>query len=57
MCIVCKSQHLTSHSFIAPDGYDDMHHTCKSCRTHFNHLDGETYTKCKTCKFPWLPVS
>jgi hypothetical protein len=29
-----------------------MHHTCKSCGTHFNHLDGETYAKCEICNFP-----
>lgn len=51
-CIVCKSQQLEGFSFVAPDGYDEIHHTCKSCGTHFNHLDGETYAKCDTCRFP-----
>ena len=52
MCIVCKSQQLESHRIVAPDGYDDIHHTYKSCGTHFGHLDGETYAKCEICKFP-----
>jgi ribosomal protein L37E len=50
--MVCKSQQLESHSFVASDGYNDIHHTCRSCGTHFNHLDGETYARCDTCHFP-----
>ena len=40
-----------SNDFTAEDGYKDAHHTCKSCGTHFNHLDGEQYTKCVICSF------
>jgi len=47
-CIKCKSQQLESFSFVAPDDFDEMHHTCLSCDTHFNHLDGDTYVICKT---------
>ena len=48
-CIKCKSQHLESFSFVASDGFDEMHHTCLSCDTHFNHLDGDTYITCEMC--------
>src|SRR5215212_10433217 len=51
-CIECKGQQLKSYHFVGQDGYDDIHHTCKLCGTHFNHLDGETYSKCEICKFP-----
>jgi hypothetical protein len=51
-CIKCKSHKIDSWSFLGSDGYHDMHHTCKSCNTHFDHLDGEIYTKCEKCKFP-----
>ena len=50
-CINCKSQMLISNDFIAEDGYEDSHHTCISCGTHFNHLDGEQFTKCIICGF------
>lgn len=50
-CINCKSQMLTSKDFIAEDGYEDSHHTCQSCGIHFNHLDGERFTKCIVCDF------
>ena len=40
-CIKCKSKGLKSFSFVAADGFDEMHHTCLMCGTHFNHLDGE----------------
>lgn len=50
-CISCKSMELDSKSFVAPDGYDDIHHTCRSCGTHFDHLDGETYVRCEICGY------
>ena len=50
-CIKCKSQKLESFPFVATDGFEDMHHTCLTCRTHFNHLDGEVYSTCKTCNY------
>ena len=48
-CIRCKDTNLISFSYTASDGFNDMHHTCLSCGTHFNHLDGETYVDCKLC--------
>ena len=48
-CIKCKEARLKSFRFKASDGYDDIHHTCLACGTHFNHLDGETYINCKLC--------
>jgi len=50
-CIKCKNQHLESFRFVASDGFDDMHHTCLSCNTHFSHVDGETYDTCQTCHY------
>ena len=52
-CINCKSQMLTSKEFIAEDGYEDSHHTCQNCGIHFNHLDGERFTKCIVCDFDY----
>jgi hypothetical protein len=56
-CIICKHQQLESFSFVAPDGFDEIHHTCLMCRTHFNHLDGETYSNCQACNYPPPPSS
>jgi uncharacterized CHY-type Zn-finger protein len=50
-CIKCKSQQLESFSFVATDGFDEMHHACLSCGIHFNHLDGDTYITCQTCNY------
>ena len=50
-CIVCKSTSLESKSFAAPDGYLDIHHTCKSCGAHFDHLDGTVFQKCEICNY------
>lgn len=50
-CIKCKSTDLTSKYFVAEDGYNDSHHTCLTCNTHFNHLDGEQYEQCNICEF------
>ena len=50
-CMKCKNQQLESFRFVASDGYDDTHHTCLSCNTHFSHLDGETYVTCQTCDY------
>ncbi|HKX82445.1 MAG TPA: hypothetical protein VJL54_09340 [Nitrososphaera sp.] len=50
-CISCKSTELESNAFEAADGYQDIHHTCRSCGTHFNHLDGETFTSCAICNY------
>ena len=50
-CIICKSTSLDGKSFAAPDGYMDIHHTCKSCGVHFDHLDGTVFKKCETCNY------
>lgn len=50
-CIVCKSQKLTGNSFTAADGYTDIHHTCRDCGAHFDHLDGTVFEKCEICHF------
>ncbi len=33
------------------DGYYGMHHTCRKCNTHFDHLEGEVFDFCKTCNY------
>lgn len=48
-CIKCKNEKLESFSFIADDGFNDMHHTCLSCSTHFSHVDGEVFRSCNIC--------
>ena len=52
-CIKCGSVNLESHKIgkTEPDGYFDMHHTCKECNTHFDHLEGETFAACDRCGF------
>lgn len=50
-CIKCKSPDLNYFEFIANDGFDEVHHTCKTCGTHFNHLDGDIYDSCIQCNF------
>jgi len=52
-CIKCKSIDLESKRIgkIEKDGYCDMHHTCKKCDTHFDHLDGETFITCEKCDY------
>ncbi|RNJ76881.1 MAG: hypothetical protein EB829_05825 [Nitrosopumilus sp. H8] len=50
-CINCKSADLESHRTgrTEEDGYFDMHHTCNDCNTHFDHLEGETFSDCEKC--------
>ncbi|MCY4491051.1 MAG: hypothetical protein OXC46_06265 [Thaumarchaeota archaeon] len=50
-CIKCGSIKLESRQVgkTEKDGYFDMHHTCKICNTHFDHLEGEIFEKCDTC--------
>ena len=45
-CIKCKNTDLESNRIgeVERDGYFDMHHTCKQCNTHFDHLDGKIFT-------------
>ena len=52
-CIKCKGVNLESYRVgeTENDGYVDMHHTCKECSTHFDHLDGEIFSSCKRCDY------
>ena len=52
--IRCNSTDLESRRTgeAEDDGYFDMHHTCKSCNAHFDHLDGEIFAECKECRYP-----
>ena len=52
-CINCKSTDIESNQvgLVEDDGYFDMHHTCKKCNTHFDHLDGEIFSSCEKCNF------
>lgn len=47
----CKSINLEYFAFKASDGFEEVHHTCRSCKTHFNHLDGDTYDHCEQCNY------
>lgn len=50
-CIKCGSTDLESRQAgpVGVDGYYDIHHTCRSCKTHFDHLDGQTFASCEKC--------
>ncbi len=52
-CIKCKSTELESIQVgkVGNDGYFDMHHTCKKCNTHFDHLEGDVFDDCKICNY------
>ena len=50
-CIKCKNAIFNSNSFVSNDGFEDTHHTCDTCGTHFNHLDGEVYSTCSFCNY------
>jgi len=52
-CIKCRSIDLEANRVgeIEKDGYFDMHHTCKQCNTHFDHLDGEIFLNCEKCGY------
>lgn len=52
-CINCGSIELLTNQTGEPerDGYFDMHHTCKKCDTHFDHLEGEIFESCKICNY------
>ena len=52
-CIKCKSTDLESNRIgeVEEDGYYDMHHTCKKCNAHFDHLDGEIFLTCEKCNY------
>ncbi|MEE8178569.1 MAG: hypothetical protein V3T63_01170 [Nitrosopumilaceae archaeon] len=38
-------------SQVEEDGYYDMHHTCRKCNTHFDHLEGIVFDFCETCNY------
>ncbi len=52
-CIKCKSTELESKQIgkVENDGYFDMHHTCKICNSHFDHLEGDVFEDCKICNY------
>ena len=52
-CIKCGSTELKSEQVgeIESDGYFDMHHTCRKCNTHFDHLEGDAFDSCKVCGY------
>lgn len=53
-CIRCKSTDITSRQVgkTEADGYFDLHHTCRRCKTHFDHLEGVVFARCDTCRYP-----
>lgn len=52
-CIKCGSTDLLTNQTgkAESDGYFDMHHTCKKCHIHFDHLEGEVLESCKICNY------
>ncbi len=52
-CIKCGHTDLESNQTgeIEGDGYFDMHHTCKKCNTHFDHLEGKVFDLCEICGY------
>jgi len=52
-CINCESTDLESNqvSITEDDGYFDMHHACKKCKTHFDHLEGNVFESCNICDY------
>ena len=52
-CIKCGSTDLKSEQVgkIESDGYFDMHHTCRKCNVHFDHLEGDVFDSCKICDY------
>ncbi|MEX0656747.1 MAG: hypothetical protein WD154_04300 [Nitrosopumilaceae archaeon] len=52
-CINCGSVDLESNQVgkSEDDGYSDMHHTCKKCETHFDHLEGNIFESCNICNY------
>lgn len=52
-CIKCGSTDLITNQTgkIENDGYFDMHHTCKKCNVHFDHLEGDVFESCKICNY------
>jgi len=52
-CIRCGGTALDSEQVgvVEQDGYYDMHHTCRSCGTHFDHLEGTVFKECGICRY------
>ncbi len=52
-CIKCGCTDLESNQIekVEDDGYFDMHHTCKKCNTHFDHLEGKVFDLCEICGY------
>ena len=52
-CIKCGSTDLKSKQVgkTESDGYFDMHHTCRKCNVHFDHLEGDVFDSCKVCGY------
>ena len=50
-CMACGSGLLESRRVgdVEPDGYYDMHHTCRECGAHFDHLEGDTFERREAC--------
>jgi len=50
---MCGSEDLESNRIgkIESGGYFDMHHTCKKCNAHFDHLEGDVFDSCKICGY------
>jgi len=52
-CIKCGCTDLESNQTgkIEDGSYFDMHHTCKKCNTHFDHLEGKVFDLCEICGY------
>lgn len=52
-CIRCGDTNLNSKqvSEVEEDGYYGMHHTCRKCNAHFDHLEGVIFEKCEICGY------
>ncbi len=52
-CIKYNSTKLESKKIgkVTDDRYFHMHHTCKICNAHFDHLEGDVFEDCKICNY------
>ncbi len=52
-CIRCKATGLSTQTLarVHADGEPDMHHTCKECNAHFDHLEGDIFESCTECGY------
>ncbi len=52
-CMKCGGTDLESRQTgREEDGYFDMHHTCRGCNAHFDHLEGTMFDACDACGYP-----